>query len=159
MNKKEIIYKLLLIICFAIAMGYLEATVVVYLRAIMQKLPYIKEPIQQVAQKLAQEPLYLVEQFREAATIIMLATFAILTGKNLWERFANFLITFGVWDIVYYISLYIILRWPPSLFTEDVLFLIPVPWKGPVIAPVLVSILMIISAFIILKRKVWEKEV
>jgi len=61
--------------------------------------------------------------------------------------------------IVYYISLYIILRWPPSLFTEDVLFLIPVPWKGPVIAPVLVSILMIISAFVILKRKVWEKEV
>lgn len=159
MNKKEIIYKIFLIVCFAIAMGFFEAVVVVYLRAIMQELPYITEPIQQVTQKLAKEPLYLIEQFREAATIIMLAAFAILTGKNLWERFANFLLVFGVWDIVYYISLYLVLRWPPSLFTEDVLFLIPVPWKGPVIAPVLVSILMIISAFVILKSKVWDKEV
>lgn len=159
MKKKEIIYKMLLIICFAAAMGYFEAMVVVYLRAVMQKLPYIIEPIAQVVQKLAKEPLYLIEQFREAATIIMLITFAILTGRNLWERIANFLLTFGVWDIIYYISLYVILRWPPSLFTEDVLFLIPVPWKGPVIAPVMVSMVMIISAFVILKNKVWNKEV
>ena len=64
MNKKEIIFKIFLIVCFAVAMGYFEAVVVVYLRAILQKLPYITEPIQQVATKLANEPLYLVEQFR-----------------------------------------------------------------------------------------------
>jgi len=103
MNKKETIYKVLLIVCFAVAMGFFEATVVVYLRAIMQKLPYITEPIQQVAEKLTKEPLYIVEQFREAATIIMLIAFAVLTGKNLWERFANFLLAFGVWDIVWII--------------------------------------------------------
>jgi len=35
------------------------------------------------------------------------------------------------------------LDWPASFYTWDILFLLPVPWTGPVLAPVLVSAVMI----------------
>src|SRR5206468_746926 len=59
------------------------------------------------------------------------------------EWAAAFVITFGTWDITFYIFLKLLLDWPASLFTWDILFLIPVPWIGPVLAPVLVSAVMI----------------
>jgi len=84
-----------------------------------------------------------VEIGREAATMLMLAAIALAVAGNARQWTAAFAIAFGVWDIVFYAGLKLLLAWPGSFFTWDILFLIPVPWVGPVIAPVLVSIAMI----------------
>ncbi len=96
------------------------------------------------------EHLALTEIFREAATLIMLVGIGIIAGRNSSERFAWFLYSFAVWDIFYYIFLKLLLNWPESFMTWDILFLIPATWVGPVIAPVIVSITMIAFALIIL---------
>jgi hypothetical protein len=85
----------------------------------------------------------------------MLITIGMIAGNNSLQRFAWFLYTFAVWDIFYYIWLKLLLNWPSSLFTWDVLFLIPVPWIGPVLAPVICSLTMILLAalIILLQRK------
>lgn len=121
-------------------MAYLEAAVVVYLREI-----YYPEgfsfPLVPIGGKIV-----VTEFWREIATIVMLAGIGILTGKSSSQRFAFFLMAFAIWDIFYYIFLYALIKWPSSLFTWDILFLVPVPWVGPVITPVIVSIIMIILA-------------
>ena len=63
----------------------------------------------------------------------------------IWANIGAFLLTFGIWDITYYVALYAILRWPPSLATMDVLFLIPPGpwWHQPVWVPVAISCGMI----------------
>ena len=141
MNKKL----LLALLIFSIAMAYLEASVVVYLRWL-----YYPEgfafPIKLLPPKAA-----LVELSREAVTIIMLLAVALAAGRGFWKRLANFMLLFGVWDIFYYVWLKVLLNWPESLLTWDLLFLIPLPWSSPVIAPILVSIAMIVSALIILR--------
>ena len=123
---------------FAVVMGYFEAVVVIYLR----KLYYpegFSFPLQLISERLV-----VIELFREAATIVMLITVAVLAGKKFWERFGYFLILFGIWDIFYYIWLKVTINWPSSLYESDLLFLIPLPWIGPVIAPSLVALLMVI---------------
>ncbi len=130
-------------------MAYLEAAVVIYLRELFWPTGtgvISLESLQPMPPFLAA-----VEVGREAATIIMLASLSITVGTNHWERFAFFLWLFGLWDIFYYGWLYVLSGWPPSLFTNDLLFLIPVPWIGPVIAPVLVSAAMMVFALGILK--------
>ena len=79
----------------------------------------------------------------------MLLAVAALSGATAWARFAVFCFTFGVWDIFYYIWLWVFLGWPPSLLTNDVLFLIPVPWISPVLAPVIVSLCLVAAAIVI----------
>ncbi len=86
-----------------------------------------------------------IELSREIACLIMIIAVALLTGRKRWERFGYFLIVFGVWDIFYYVWLKVSIDWPQSLFEWDVLFLIPLPWIGPVAAPSLLAVLMIIS--------------
>jgi hypothetical protein len=95
-------------------------------------------------------PTLLLEVGREACTIIMLATVGIAAGRTKVGKFAFFLLLFGVWDIFYYSWLKVFLDWPPSLLTWDVLFLIPIPWIGPVLAPVLVACTMIGMALVML---------
>lgn len=129
---------------FAVAMAYVEAAVVVYLR----ELYYPGEfsfSLGMMSGKMA-----LVEVGREAATIVMLLTLALIAGKKLKDKVAYFLLSFGVWDICYYIWLKVILDWPKSLLDWDILFLIPVPWLGPVLAPVLVSLALILAAVTVL---------
>ena len=130
--------RLITVSLFAVVMGYFEAVVVVYLRKL-----YYPEGFS-FPLRLISERLIVIELFREAATIVMLITVAVLVGKKFWERFGYFLILFGVWDIFYYIWLKVTINWPSSLFDRDILFLIPLPWIGPVIAPVLIALLMII---------------
>jgi hypothetical protein len=129
---------------FAIAMGFLESAVVVYLREI-----YYPEgfnfPLTPIDAHVA-----VTELLREAATIIMLVSLGYLAGKNLSARFAWFIYSFAIWDIFYYIFLKLLLDWPESLMTDDILFLIPVIWVGPVISPVIVAISMIGLSVIIL---------
>lgn len=123
---------------FAVAMGYLEAVVVVYLREL-----YYPEGFT-FPLKLAPVKFIVIELFREVATIVMLLTVAALAGKKFWERFGYFMILFGVWDIFYYIWLIVTINWPLSLLDWDILFLIPLPWVGPVIAPCLIALLMVV---------------
>ncbi len=125
---------------FAIAMGFLEGIVVVYLREIYYPQGF-EFPL-----TLLSPALMKAELVREAATLVMLVSVAWLAGRNFLQRLAFFLFLFGVWDISYYIALWLFLGWPPSLFTWDILFLIPVTWIGPVIAPVVNSLTMIIMA-------------
>ena len=92
------------------------------------------------------ESVVITELLREVATLIMLAGVAVLAGRTARQRFAFFLIAFGVWDIFYYVFLKLLLGWPESLLTWDILFLLPVPWVGPVLTPCLVSLTMILLA-------------
>lgn len=132
---------LLIALVFGAAFGFVEASVVVYLRAAIG----LSANIYQQAQVLANLPqnLVIVEIFREAATMLMLLSVAFLAAKGRRERWALFLWTFAVWDIFYYMGLFATIRWPSSLFSPDVLFLIPVPWLAQVWFPLLVSALTI----------------
>lgn len=133
----EVIRTLFWLTFFSIAMGYLETSVVVYLR----KLYYPNGfgfPLVAVTPDIA-----ITEFWREAATIIMLLGAGIMAGRNRMQRFVYFLYCFAIWDIFYYVFLYVLLAWPNDLLTWDILFLIPVPWVGPVLCPVLVSFTMI----------------
>lgn len=129
---------------FGIAFGFVETAVVIYLRAATGLLPgyegtladvaALSAPLYQQAQMLAALPksLMTVEIMKEGATMIMLLMIALLTAKAKAERWAIFLYTFAFWDIFYYVWLYATVRWPSSLLTGDVLFLIPVPWYAQV---------------------------
>jgi hypothetical protein len=94
-----------------------------------------------------------VEIFREAATVIMLIGVGALAGKNFQQRLAFFLLAFAIWDLFYYVFLKVILDWPASWFTWDILFLIPAPWVGPVLSAVIASLTMIGFAAIILAHE------
>jgi hypothetical protein len=131
---------------FAITMAYLESTIVVYLR----RLYYTDRGGFGFPLVIIDVPTLLLELGREACTIVMLATFGIAAGRTKVGKFAFFLFLFGVWDIFYYVWLKVFLDWPASLLTWDVLFLIPVPWVGPVLAPVSVACTMIGMAFVML---------
>ena len=138
---------ILLVCIFAIAFAFVESSVVTYLRQ-----AYYPEGFA-FPLKPGIMPLIVVEVTRELATIVMLASVAMIAGRTRWQKFSYFLVAFGVWDLFYYVWLKIILDWPGSLLEWDVLFLIPVPWIGPVIAPVLVSIAMIAGGMLILKKE------
>ena len=157
---------ILVVTAFAIGMGYLESAVVVYMREILYPGGF-RFPLSPIPVELA-----LTELFREVATLVMLVTVAVIasgarvrgsgsggTGRGSFGSggarrfstgFAWFIYTFAVWDIFYYIFLKLILGWPDSLMTWDVLFLIPTTWTGPVVTPVLVSCTMILLALVIL---------
>jgi hypothetical protein len=135
---------LLFITLFAIAMGLLEAVVVVYLREFLYPGGF-RFPLSPVPVHLA-----LTELSRELATLVMLVSIGILAGRRFSSGFAWFIYSFAIWDIFYYVFLWIILGWPESLLTWDVLFLIPTTWTGPVLAPVVVSLTMILLALVIL---------
>jgi hypothetical protein len=134
--------KLLLLFVFALAMGYVEAAVVVYLRKIFYPHGF-GFPVVRISMDLA-----LIELGREAATVVMLLGVAFLAEKTRRGRLICFMMLFGIWDIAYYLWLWVTIGWPSSLLTWDLLFLIPVIWTGPVIAPILVSVLMIVTALI-----------
>jgi hypothetical protein len=138
--------KILWFILFSIAMGLFEAVVVVYLRALYYPQGF-DFPLSIMDSKLV-----LVEILREVATVIMLLGIGILSGNNFNQRLANFIAAFAIWDIFYYVFLKFLLDWPSSFFTWDILFLIPVPWVGPVLAPCIVSLTMLLMAYVLHNR-------
>ena len=129
---------------FAITMGFLEAIVVVYLREIFYPEGF-HFPLATIPPEL-----FNIELVREVTTIIMLVCIGLLAGKSNYEKFAWFLFAFGVWDIFYYVGLKLMLGWPVSLMTWDILFLIPATWIGPVLAPVICSLTMIFLSLMII---------
>jgi hypothetical protein len=129
--------KIVILFLFAVAIGYFEAAVVVYLRALLYPDGF-SFPLRDISTRLI-----VIELFREAATIVILVTVAALSGRRFWERFGFFLIIFGAWDIFYYVWLKATIDWPLTILDWDVLFLIPAPWLAPVVAPMSIAILMI----------------
>lgn len=125
------------LIVFSIAMGVLEAIVVVYVRA-----QYYPEGFSFPLKHLPSN-IVITEIIREIATLLMLGSVSVIAGKTFITRFSAFLFTFGIWDIIYYVALKLFLDWPESLLTYDILFLIPITWVGPVAAPVICSLIMI----------------
>ena len=132
---------------YAIAMAAVESAVVVYLRALHQGTAPLTVLMHEIP-----APLIAIEVGREFATLVMLLAVAGVAGRNTWEGFLYLALAFGVWDIFYYIWLWVFIGWPPSLLTWDVLFLIPVPWLGPVLAPVIVSLCLVAGSLWLLGR-------
>jgi hypothetical protein len=132
---------------FGIAFGIVEGSVVVYLRGLHYPGGFTFPLVPLGAQHLQ------VEVAREAATIVMLVAFALGAVRGRWERFAVFMIAFGVWDLVYYLWLWLVLEWPGSVLDWDVLFLIPMPWIGPVAAPAGMALLMSAAGVLLLARR------
>jgi len=129
----------LLVVLFAIGMAWVEAACVYYLRLMFGRLdPYQANPL----------PMHgvmdHVELVREAATLVMLFTIGALAGRTRHTRLGYATIAFGIWDIFYYVFLNVICGWPKSLFDWDLLFLLPLPWWGPVLAPMCIAALMIV---------------
>jgi hypothetical protein len=128
-----------LVVAFAAGMAWVEAACVYYLRTMVGRLePYQANPLP------VHGVLGPVEIVREAATLLMLLAVGGIAGRTRTARLGYAAIAFGIWDIFYYLFLKIISGWPKSLFDWDVLFLIPLPWWGPVIAPVSIAVLMIV---------------
>ena len=127
------------VIIFAVAMAWVEAAVVYYLRTHLDRIePYQANPLPLIGDFAP------VEMVRELATLIMLLTVGILAGKTWRARWGYAALAFGVWDIFYYVFLKVMCGWPRSLVDWDILFLIPLPWWGPVLAPMLIAALMIV---------------
>jgi hypothetical protein len=160
-------HQLLFASIFALAFGFVEAAVAVYLGAAAGLLPGYMGTLSEV-QRLARatppealaidqfpQGLMTIEVLREGATIVMLVSIALLAASKGRERWAVFLWAFGLWDISYYAGLWATIRWPTSLKDFDLLFLIPVPWVAQVWFPLLVSALTLVA--VILTRRVSDR--
>lgn len=137
---------------FALAMGFFEAIIVIYLREL-----YYPEGFE-FPLKLIEPRIFSFELLRELATMVMLICIGLLAGKTILQQFGFFLFAFAVWDIFYYAGLKLLIGWPDSLLTWDILFLIPITWVGPVLAPVICSISMIYMAMLIFAGETASKQ-
>jgi hypothetical protein len=126
------------VVLYAIAMAWVESAVVFYLRSMIDRIePHQPDPLPVIGGFAS------VELPREFATLVMLFAVGFLAGRTWRARIGYAAIAFGVWDIFYYVFLKIMCGWPHSLLDWDILFLLPLPWWGPVLAPVLISLLLI----------------
>jgi hypothetical protein len=127
---------------YAVAMAFMEAVVVVYIRGLLRI----------TNDHVALGSYVTMEMWREAATIVMLVAVGWLAGRRRLDRLAYGLFAFGLWDIWYYVWLKVLTGWPETLLSWDVLFLIPLRWWGPVLSPVLIAALICISAVLMVVR-------
>jgi len=134
------IRNLLLLTVFAIAMAQVEASVVVHLRTIY----YPENPLEIFPLALVSHCDLAIELIRELATVVMILAVALLAGRGRVLVFAGFVFVFGLWDIFYYVWLKLMIGWPQGWWEWDVLFLIPWPWLGPWMAPVLIALLFVV---------------
>lgn len=144
---KELIKSIIWLTLFSIAMGFLEGAVVIYLRALYYPNGFVFPLI------LMSDTNALVELLREVATIVMLLGIGMLAGRTVNQRLAFFLMSFAIWDIFYYVFLWLVLDWPQSIMEWDILFLVPVLWVGPVITPILITITMLALSAVLLRRE------
>jgi hypothetical protein len=139
----------ILVVIFAFAMAYFESAAVVYLQRALDMTPQTIFPLRD---QNSLGGLGGIEIGREAATLVMLAMVGWISGRKGLERLAWTAVAFGVWDIGYYFWLWVFIGWPTSLGDFDLLFLLPVPWAGPIWAPVVVSLALIICGLIVARR-------
>ena len=129
---------------FAVVMAWMEAATVVYLRTLVGRVdPYQAVPLPMLPHLTG------AELVREVATLVMLFTVGCLAGRTWRSRLGYTIVAFGVWDILYYLFLRVIVGWPRSIWDWDVLFLLPLPWWGPVIAPVLIAGMMVLGGTLV----------
>lgn len=141
---RDLFKRLSIVLTYAIAMAWVESAVVVYLRTLIGRVtPYQADPLP------VSVGLGWIEVGREIATLVMLFTVGWLAGRTWRSRSGYSLIAFGTWDIFYYIFLVPMSGWPQSLLDWDVLFLVPLPWWGPVLSPVLISLLLISGGMLV----------
>lgn len=127
------------VVAFAIAMAWVEAACVFYIRTLVDRIePYQPDPLP------IHGALGSVELWREAATLVMIATLGLLAGRTWRSRAGYAAIAFGTWDVFYYVFLRLISGWPRTLLDWDILFLLPLPWWGPVLAPASIAMVMIV---------------
>jgi hypothetical protein len=145
------------VVLWAIAFAYVESAVVEYLRAVYYPLSkggfqFPTYTLEQLAALGDEHTRRLAIEFgRELSTLVMLATLGMLAGRNHREAWAHFMVAFGVWDIFFYLWLKLFIDWPSGLMTWDLLFLIPVPWVSPVLAPIIISVVMIVCGIVVLR--------
>lgn len=149
-NMKENLKKILFLGLFAVAMAYLEAAVVVYLREL-----YYSDNILSLFPLRTFTPMDLrIEILRELSTMVMLILIALLAFSQRIKRWAAFFFTWGVWDIFYYVWLKILIGWPVHWNDWDILFLIPTPWAAPFITPVIVAFFFMVGGLLIILKNV-----
>jgi hypothetical protein len=138
---------------YAIAMAYVESAAVLYLRTIYGGV----DPVGPRHPPFDPVPDFVwIEIGREAATMVMLGAVGYLAGTGLAGRLGAFAVAFGLWDIFYYVFLWIFAGWPPSPLAPDVLFLLPLPWWGPVVSPVLVAALIVVAGGAAMARELGD---
>jgi hypothetical protein len=138
------------VLAFAMAMAWVEASSVYYIRTLVDRIePYQVDPLPQDTMNGA---LGNVELWREAATLIMIAMLGVLAGRTWRHRVGYAAVAFGVWDVFYYVFLRVISGWPRTLLDWDILFLLPLPWWGPVLAPVSIAMVMIVWGTLVTQR-------
>ncbi len=148
--RQGIASRITVVAVYALAMGYLEAVVVYYIRYALGDV----HPAASVASSIAGRFPWGIEMTREVATLVMLATVALLAGRDWRERAAALLWAFGIWDATYYLGLEILAQWPSSIVTQDVYFLLPLPWGGPVWVPLLADAMMaVVAGWLVIGRR------
>jgi hypothetical protein len=134
---------------FALTFGWIEASVVVYLREIYMREVSLRGTGYftgfQVTLVSLPNHLVALEMARESCTILLLAAVAWLAGRRPAARAGAFLMAFGIWDLAYYGVLRLVSGWPESVRTWDILFLIPLPWVAPVWAPMTVATVFVFA--------------
>lgn len=141
--------RFLIVMLFAVGMAYVESAAVLYLRTIYGGV----DPVGPRVSPFDPLPELLgVEIGREAATMLMLATVGWLAGRGFGGRSGAFLVAFGTWDVFYYVFLWVFAGWPASPLAPDILFLIPLPWWGPVLAPALIALVMVVGGGLAMAR-------
>lgn len=144
----------MIVAVYATAMAWVEAAVVFYLRIMIDRvIPYQANPLPNTV------GLGQIELVRELSTLIMLFTVGMLAGKTWRSRLAYSITSFGIWDLLYYVFLSLMSGWPHSIFDWDILFLIPLPWWGPVLAPVSIAVLMIAGGSLVIYSEGSQKVV
>jgi hypothetical protein len=140
-------------VVYAVAMAYVESAAVLYLRTIyggVDPLGPRRSPFDPLPDFVG------IEVGREAATIVMLAMVGYLAASTTIGRIGAFAVALGVWDAFYYVFLWLFSGWPPSAFAPDILFLIPLPWWGPVLAPVLLAALIVLAGSAAMARELGD---
>jgi hypothetical protein len=138
-HSERLTIRFALVVVFSIAMAWMESSTVVYLRTLVDRIdPYRPMPLPLT------NAFGATEIVREGATVIMLMTVGCLAGSSWKSRLGFFMTAFGIWDIFYYLFLKVIVGWPHSLLDWDILFLIPLPWWGRVLSPIVISLVLIV---------------
>lgn len=159
--------KLVALIVFGVAFGFVEAAVVYYLRTLFglnsNFVPHVSYKLilnlgliaflKPGSIVLPNAQIARAEALRELATLIMLVAISFLAGSRYRARLAAFLISFATWDVFYYVFLRFLTGWPRTLLDMDVFFLDPVPWVGPVITAIFISMLLFAAGVLIYIRE------
>lgn len=138
----DILKRFLWVSVYAVAMAFLEAVVVAYIRQLLVI----------TANHVTLGPYVTMEMWREMATLTMLAALGWLAGRKKLDRLAYGVFAFGLWDIWYYVWLKVLLDWPETIWDWDTLFLIPLHWWGPVLSPMLIAALICVTAVLAVIR-------